>query len=75
MRFRLGAYARLQLENLRLRHRLVVLQRQQNRRLRLTALDRAFWVPFVDTYRTMCRAPEAEFKRVLEDVRDMRLTA
>jgi hypothetical protein len=33
------------------------------------------WLPFVDTYRTMCRSPEPEFKRVLEDVRDMRLAA
>ncbi len=30
------------------------------------------WLPFVDTYRTICRAPEPEFKRVLEHVRDMR---
>ena len=34
-----------------------------------------YWLPFVDTYRTMCRSPEPEFKRVLEDVRDMRLAA
>ena len=33
------------------------------------------WLPFVDTYRTMCRAPEPGFKRVLEGVRDMRLAA
>ncbi len=33
------------------------------------------WLPYVDTYRTMCRTPEPEFKRVLEDVRDMRLAA
>ena len=30
------------------------------------------WLPFVDTYRTICQAPEPEFKRVLEHVRDMR---
>ena len=32
-------------------------------------------VPFVNTYRTMCLAPEPEFRRLLEDVRDLRLVA
>ena len=36
--------AQLQLEILALRHRLAVLQRQQNRRPRFTSFDRIFWV-------------------------------
>src|SRR6516225_11531695 len=27
------------------------------------------WLPFLDTYRTMCRAPEPAFRRVLEGIR------
>jgi hypothetical protein len=27
------------------------------------------WLPFLDTYRTMCLAPEPQFQRVLEAVR------
>jgi hypothetical protein len=30
------------------------------------------WPPFLDTYRTMCLAPQPDFRRVLEDVRAMR---
>ena len=26
------------------------------------------WLPFLDTYRTMCRAPEPPFRQILEDV-------
>jgi hypothetical protein len=29
--------------------------------------------PFLDTYRTMCLAPPPEFRRVLEEVREMGL--
>lgn len=35
----------------------------------------ADWLPFLNTYRTMCIAPEPGFKRVLEDIRDLRLAA
>jgi hypothetical protein len=35
----------------------------------------ARWLPFLNTYRTMCLAPQPDFRRALEDVRDMRLTA
>jgi len=41
-------------------------------------LDRstlADWVPFVNTYRTMCLAPKPEFRRVLEDVRQLKLAS
>jgi Uncharacterized protein conserved in bacteria (DUF2252) len=31
-------------------------------------------LPFLDTYRTMCLAPKPEFRRLLEGIRDMRLT-
>ena len=42
------------------------------RRLHDDARD---WLPFMDTYRTMCMAPEPAFKRLLEEVRDLRLAA
>jgi hypothetical protein len=29
------------------------------------------WLPFLDTYRTMCRAPEPAFRRVLEEIREL----
>jgi len=29
------------------------------------------WLPFLDTYRTMCCAPEPAFRRILEDIRDL----
>ncbi len=32
-------------------------------------------VAFLDTYRTMCVAPEPAFRRVLEEIREMRLAA
>ena len=36
----------------------------------LVGRDRTGWLPFLDTYRTMCRAPEPAFRRVLEDIRE-----
>jgi hypothetical protein len=33
------------------------------------------WLPFLDTYRTMCLAPQPDFRRVLEDVQAMQLAA
>lgn len=33
------------------------------------------WLPFLNTYRTMCLAPEPDFRRVLEEIRDARLAA
>jgi hypothetical protein len=33
--------------------------------------DRTGWLPFLDTYRTMCCAPEPAFRRILEDIRDL----
>jgi hypothetical protein len=37
--------------------------------------DGTGWLPFLDTYRTMCRAPEPAFQRILEDVRELRFAA
>jgi hypothetical protein len=37
--------------------------------------NRCAWLPFLDTYRTMCLAPQPDFRRVLEDVRAMQLAA
>jgi hypothetical protein len=37
--------------------------------------DLGAWLPFLDTYRTMCLAPQPVFRRVLEDVRAMQLAA
>jgi len=33
------------------------------------------WLPFLNTYRTMCLAPKPEFRRVLEEIRELRLAA
>jgi hypothetical protein len=33
------------------------------------------WLPFLDTYRTMCHAPEGAFRRILEGVREFRWAA
>jgi hypothetical protein len=33
--------------------------------------DPTAWLPFLDTYRTMCCAPEPAFRRILEDIRDL----
>ena len=33
------------------------------------------WLPFLNTYRTMCRAPEPNFRQILEDVRGLRFGA
>jgi len=33
------------------------------------------WLPFLNAYRTMCLAPDPDFRRVLEEIRDMRLAA
>lgn len=43
-----------------------------------TIIMRAFakdWLPFLNGYRTMCLAPEPDFRRVLEEVQDMWLAA
>ena len=31
--------------------------------------SRTKWLPFLDTYRTMCLAPEPPFRAVLEEIR------
>jgi hypothetical protein len=33
------------------------------------------WVPFLETYRTMCCAPGPDFQQILEDVRGLRFAA
>ena len=33
------------------------------------------WRPFLDTYRTMCQAPADDFRRILEQVRDLTVSA
>jgi hypothetical protein len=35
----------------------------------------AWWLPFLDTYRTMCRAPEPAFRRILEDIWELGFAA
>ncbi len=37
--------------------------------------DRTAWLPFLDTYRTMCLAPQPDFRRLLEDVLAFQLAA
>jgi MFS transporter, MHS family, shikimate and dehydroshikimate transport protein len=33
--------------------------------------DPTAWLPFLNTYRTMCRAPDPGFRRILEDIREL----
>jgi hypothetical protein len=33
--------------------------------------DRTRWLGFLDTYRTMCLAPQPDFRRVFENIRAM----
>lgn len=33
------------------------------------------WLPFLNTYRTMCVAPEPDFRRLLEDIRELQIAA
>ena len=33
------------------------------------------WLPFVSAYRTMCLAPDPDFRRVLQDARGLMLAA
>jgi integrase len=37
--------------------------------------ENEIWLPFLDTYRTMCRAPERAFRQILEDIRELRFAA
>jgi hypothetical protein len=52
---------------------ILVTEMTDNSRLLLPMLEP--WLPFLDTYRTMCLAPQPDFRRVLEDVRAMQLAA
>ena len=38
-------------------------------------LRRGRWLTFLNTYRTMCVAPEPEFRRLLEKIRHLDLAA
>jgi hypothetical protein len=33
------------------------------------------WLPFLKAYRTMCIAPDQEFRRTLDQIREIRLVA
>lgn len=33
------------------------------------------WLPFLNAYRTMCGAPEPEFRQLLQDIRTLDLAA
>jgi hypothetical protein len=33
------------------------------------------WLPFLDTYRTMCRVPAPAFRQILENIRELRFAA
>jgi hypothetical protein len=41
----------------------------------LLMADRTGWLPFLNTYRTMCREPVPAFRQVLEKVRALRFAA
>ena len=38
-------------------------------------VNRINWLPFLDTYRTMCSVPEPAFRRILEEIRELRFAA
>jgi hypothetical protein len=40
---------------------------------KILIIRRFSWLPFLDTYRTMCVAPEPDFLRLLDGVREMGL--
>jgi hypothetical protein len=40
-----------------------------------TSAKSEIWLPFLDTYRTMCNAPEPEFRRLLEQARNLPIAA
>jgi hypothetical protein len=50
-------------------------QRGEGRRQEIVSAKSEIWLPFLDTYRTMCLAPQPDFRRTLEDVRAMQLAA
>jgi hypothetical protein len=41
----------------------------------LSHRDETAWLPFLDTYRTMCHAPEPAFRRILEEIRGLHFAA
>jgi hypothetical protein len=43
--------------------------------MRVAAFEHVRRLPFLDTYRTMCRAPEPAFRQILEDVRELGFAA
>jgi hypothetical protein len=43
--------------------------------IRPARLETTMWLPFLDTYRTMCRVPEPAFRRILESVRELGFSA
>lgn len=65
-----GASARHPLRTLTARRSLA-----EARILPVAKFSEGGWLRFVNTYRTMCIAPEPEFRRVLEEIREMRLAA
>ena len=40
-----------------------------------TPYREVLWLPFLDTYRTMCLAPQPDFRQVLAGVLSMELAA
>ena len=61
--------------NLRLRGKKLEYSLRSPFDLMVNRADHTSWLPFLDTYRTMCLAPQPDFRRVLEDVRAMQQAA
>jgi hypothetical protein len=49
--------------------------RETNAMAGSVSFKREIWLPFLDTYRTMCLAPEPAFRQILEGIRDLRFGA
>jgi hypothetical protein len=63
------------LSNLRLKGKKLEFSLRSPFDLMVNRANYTSWLPFLDTYRTMCLVPTPEFRGVLEEIREMRLAA
>jgi hypothetical protein len=54
---------------------LFYLKRDSSALKNMKKFNQLLWLPFLNTYRTMCMAPRADFVHVLEEVRQLRFAA
>jgi len=61
--------------NLRLRGKKLEFALRSPFDLMVNRPDYSSWLPFLDTYRTMCSAPAPAMRRILENIRELRFAA